>query len=143
MNNTKILPEAIVPPGEYYVGDPCYAVPNDKWMEWLEDAEYMIQDQRHVLYAEVYGYPAVGVSTMYGDGQYRGSDGNTYPVDAGLLGLVDRRMVSEPCDSPLITITKPAKCWFDADTGEVHLGDLVIMTGDEDEEDEDEEDEDY
>ena len=80
--------KAILPPGTYYIGDPCYA---------LDDA----------LYDRVFG-PAydTGLFTSNlnpshlfmmegtgGDGTFRGSDGKVYPVDAGILGIVSEALL--------------------------------------------------
>lgn len=85
-----------VPAGTYYVGDPCYAFREDRhdqWIQWLEAADY--QNSHIVLLAEVpgTGYTVLGFSTAWGDGCYEGSDGNDYPVDAGLIGLVPEGFV--------------------------------------------------
>lgn len=81
---------AVLPAGRYYVGDPCYSIPDELWMEWLEAANYL--DNPRVLVAEVGGHTALGVGTAYGDGEYHGSDGNSYGVDAGLIGVVPEEL---------------------------------------------------
>lgn len=130
-----IRASATVLPGTYVVGDPCYSIPDRMWMTWLEAADYETNDRRHVLAAAIDGYVAVGVSTAFGDGVYRGSDGFEYGVDAGLLGLVPIE-VAKDVDRNLevglvttVTLQRPAVCYYD--DGTVHLGDLRIYTGDE------------
>lgn len=80
------ITEVKLPAGEYWVGDPCYGVPDEKWSEWLEAADF--RNQMNLLVADIDGHTVVGVGTMHGDGQYEGTDGNSYGVDAGLIGVV-------------------------------------------------------
>lgn len=119
---------ATVPPGVYLVGDPCYSVPDDLWMEWLEEADYTNGDRRHVLAAKIDGHEVVGVSTAHGDGVYYDGEGREYGVDAGLLGLVPVEVAKEEpdMDLPLLTLTEPADCYYD--DGIVHLGPIEINT---------------
>jgi hypothetical protein len=55
-----------MPAGRYWVGDPCYAVPSERWMEWLEAADYM--NAGRYLLAELDGRSVLGIGTAYGDG---------------------------------------------------------------------------
>ena len=84
----KVLSTTVrVQPGTYYVGDPCYVVPGEKWDEFCRqlwgDAAVITIDGLECL-----AYP-----TQYGDGVYLGSDGFEYGVDAGLIGLVPLALV--------------------------------------------------
>lgn len=125
---TNIRTSATVPPGTYVVGDPCYSIPDDKWMDWLEAADFTVADRNHVLFAEVDGHPCVGVSTAYGDGEYEGSDGNSYPVDAGLIGLVAIEVADKRSVDPRVEVTfdSPVECSFE--DGVIHLGPILIDT---------------
>lgn len=82
-----------LPSGTYYIGDPCYVFNNETWDEVLETTNYFSNHGVH----ELDGKSFCGASTMYGDGVYVGSDSNTYPVDAGLIGAVDIRIVIAQC----------------------------------------------
>lgn len=79
----------ILPAGEYWVGDPCNAVPEHEWGSWLTDA-YGGQDGNlvSVLLADVQGKPVLGIGTSRGDGVYYDQLGYEYMVDAGLIGAV-------------------------------------------------------
>lgn len=116
-----------MPAGKYYVGDPCYCVPTDRWMEWLEAAKY--EDSPRFLLAELDGHPILGVSTAYGDGVFPGTDGNSYPVDAGLIGLVPVEIaeVSFPSDKP-VEFTSDFECSYS--DGVIVLGHIGINTDD-------------
>jgi hypothetical protein len=145
MSNQRILKVATLPAGRYVVGDPCYAIPDNKWMEWLEAADYMIQDREHVLLADVFGYPCVGVSTMYGDGMYVDDNGHNFPVDAGLIGLVPTAVapvsVLKDPETVIVELKTPAECRYE--DGVIVLGDIRIDTGDQsDDEDEEYDDDD-
>lgn len=115
------------PAGTYYIGDPCYAIPNDRWMEWLEAADYT--NQETYLVADLDGHTAIGVGTAYGDGVYGGSDGNTYGVDAGLIGAVPREVAEEGCSSNLVTFDSPFDVSYDE--GVIRIGHIRIDTSDE------------
>lgn len=125
-----------MPAGKYWVGDPCYFVPDTRWMEWLEAADYL--NSPRILVAEIDGYPVAGVGTAYGDGCYPGSDGYSYGVDAGLIGVtpieVARNVTREDLGT-LVEFDKPFVCSYT--DGVIRLGHISINTED------DAEDEDY
>lgn len=123
---------AVVPAGTYVVGDPCYSIANDGWMDWLEAADFRNPDKGHVLQATIRGKVAVGVKTFAGDGCFTGTDGNEYGVDAGMIGLVpievaDKNDLGER--RVVVTFDEPVTCFNDYD-GNITLGDIVIATGD-------------
>lgn len=75
--------EVRVPPGTYFLGDPCYAVPEAEWKPLTEDAGMFdakpvgVVRGVQVLAFNAFG-PDIGVD------QYDGE----YLVDSGLIGLV-------------------------------------------------------
>ena len=69
----------------FYIGDLCYALNKKIYDEvWggndYEDGQYTDPETK----AE---FAMVG--TAYGDGEYESSDGVTFPVDAGIIGVAD------------------------------------------------------
>jgi hypothetical protein len=131
--------EVEVPAGQYVLGDPCYAVPEHKWMELLESCNYFenpignfsTDNEGFTTY-----HSTVAFGTRWGDGCYRGTDGNLYPVDAGLIGLVPLSASSNELRddlSTVVTFDKPAICSTDG-TGKLRFGHITIDT-DPDEED--------
>lgn len=123
-----------MPAGEYWVGDPCYAVPDKNWIEWLEAADY--KAQRRVLIAEVGGHSVLGVGTAHGDGEYYGKNRERsfrFPVDAGLLGVVPVALAEEePTGMQRVVFDQPFECSYE--NGTVVLGHIEIDTDpDEDE----------
>jgi hypothetical protein len=64
------------PPGKYFIGDPCYAIPKDLWLEYIDACE-----------GEAIDMEGVGRS-VYFSNQYEADDeGFGYPSDSGLIGV--------------------------------------------------------
>lgn len=119
-----------VEPGWYLVGDPCYAIEDHMWMQWLEEADYDSEDSAHVLVGHYGRSIAVGVPTAFGDGVFYDQEGREYPVDAGLLGLVPTYAGASPrAGMHLMFFSEKASCWRGED-GVVHLGNIAIDTAD-------------
>lgn len=123
----------IVPAGRYRLGDPCYSVASDLWMTWLEAADYKTEQ---VMAATLDGHAVIGLSTMYGDGEYPATDGRTYCVDAGMIGLV-HEAVADRTDlgdddrlGSWVTFEAPVLCTRDEETGALTFGHISIETGD-------------
>lgn len=132
MKAEKILSGVKMPAGKYWVGDPCYAVPNDRWMEWLEAGDYMSSPRFQL--ADLDGRPVLGIGTAYGDGAYYGSDGNIYPVDAGLIGVTPAELVEgNPDGMQLVNFPQDFICSYH--DGTITLGHISIDTDDDDEDD--------
>lgn len=127
-----------MPPGDYWVGDNCYAVPNERWMEWLEAANYESADR--FLLAELslpdhapgWGeqFSVAAVHTAYGDGTYFDQEGRGYPVDAGMIGVVPVEIATEEpgWGSHLITFDTSFKLGYEEDEGVIQIGHLRIPT---------------
>lgn len=78
----------IVPAGKYFLGDPCYAVPDRLWDKLLGSCRFFAD-----CVGEVEGHKVLGFGTAHGDGVYEDQFGNEFPVDAGLIGLVPEALV--------------------------------------------------
>lgn len=80
-----------VPAGRYFLGDPCYAVPDNagQWDTLLDSCGHFGLDDgpQSSPVGTVLGHQVLGFPTAHGDGAYFDQDGNEYPVDAGLIGL--------------------------------------------------------
>lgn len=126
----------VMPPGAYWVGDPCYAFKDhDRWIKWLNESGSDAVPHRRILFAEVGGRPVVGVGTAYGDGEYYDRERNGYPVDAGLLGAVP--VDAADCEPAGMRRVEFASHFVVAYVnGVVHIGNIEIDTvgGDDDEE---------
>jgi hypothetical protein len=132
--------DVVVPAGNYVLGDPCYAVPDDKWDELLESCNYF---ENPVGYIRFDDFPMnktfiLGFPTRWGDGQYEGSNGMSYPVDAGLIGLVpvDIAKDLESHYQNIVTFTKDTVCSHDG-SGKLRFGGISIETDPPEEEEED------
>lgn len=112
-----------LPAGDYYVGDPCYCFQDhEAWMQILDGSEYL-----ELPYGEGRDQ-IVAFGTMHGDGEYRDRQGNSYPVDAGLIGVVPVHVAVEPMeDLHIIHFDTPFVC--SESNGVIRLGHVVINTG--------------
>jgi len=118
--------------GKYWIGDPCYAVKDENWVSllkrtnYLDDGEFEYNNQR-----------CFASGTSYGDGEYQDNLGNSYGVDAGLIGI----MPLEACDGDYLDggniIDFNEDFEIDYDNGIFEFGNIIINTKDDNEEDED------
>jgi hypothetical protein len=111
----------VVPKGEYVLGDPCYVVPNDDWSDLLNSCNYF----NHPV-GRVRDFNILGFGTKWGDGCYRDTKGNVYPVDAGLIGLVPVAYAEVEPDSVIVSFSEPTLC--QNDDGILKFGSYVIDT---------------
>lgn len=117
-----------MPAGTYWIGDLCYVM-HDKWDEFCND----LSDGER----EVGGVLIASLSTMYGDGSYYDQFGNEYGVDAGLIGCIKVEDIEEDDqnrvqDGHVHVFDSPFQVY--SVDGFLHFGNVVINTGDEDEE---------
>lgn len=121
-----------LPAGKYYIGDPCYTIDNDKWMELLE----LFRDagERGGIF-EFEGHPCAAFYTRWGDGQYQiQPTGDFLPVDAGMIGMIPAALVTDDYDGGIeIDVFGETECY--EEDGTLTFGTYVIKTGDDDEED--------
>jgi len=77
--------------GEYWVGDPCYVLPDEVYFG-IWDKQYKFNDGTidcgNGLSFQVHG-------TAWGDGEYKGSNGFIYGVDAGVLAIVPMELATK------------------------------------------------
>jgi len=87
-----------MPAGTYYIGDLCYVMTDDEWEDFCSitikgneclDGEFEMPDGRKFA---TYG-------TAWGDGQYRDQLGNSYGVDAGLIGCIRVEDIKKDCEN--------------------------------------------
>jgi hypothetical protein len=129
--------------GQYYIGDPCYVIADDEWDDFL--GVFISSDSGFFEYK---GHSFFVSNTAYGDGSYEDNFGNTYPVDAGLIGAIPMELVSQykEKDGTLYTFSEPFVCIACdiEDEGGISIGHIIIKTDEnlpelDDEWDEDEE----
>lgn len=143
-----------LPPGRYFLGDPCYTAGKDHtaWQQWVDVADAMSQGFRQPIVGGSYnGHPVVASSTAYGDGTYMGSNGVSYSVDAGLIGVVPEAVIKgmRLTDSDLegsgswVDVSEPTTLEFDAVDGTIYFGTVAVHTGGSSDEDEEWENEEF
>jgi len=74
--------------GKYYIGDPCYCFNSDKTWGDLCNSWFGLNESPIAVSENI---EVVGFGTAYGDGNYAGYIGSvrhSFPVDAGMLGVV-------------------------------------------------------
>jgi hypothetical protein len=132
-------------PGRYYLSDTCYALPDPDYKEiWGKKFNY-----NGGIYRRSDGAIFATYHTAYGDGCYKGSNGEEYGVDAGVIGITSERLMGDhaPYGGTWYTFTKPFT--FVENDGVFELnsfeGYVRINTagGDEDEDEDEEDGDDY
>lgn len=130
------MKKCIVPAGTYWLGDPCYTVPKDQWMEWLDAADFEIQTDI-IAARSSDGYLALGVTTEFGDGGYEDNYSRILDVDSGLIGLVEVAWVPDLQEEGgtryKVTFDNPVECY--RRDGVITIGDIQIPTALEDDDD--------
>jgi hypothetical protein len=98
------------PAGTYYIGDLCYAL-----YENIYDNVFGGHGYDSGFYSKGGAFFMVSV-TAYGDGDYIGSDGHHYLVDAGIIGICSADLIDPKNPSvsggKIHTFTQPVKCSF-------------------------------
>ncbi len=130
-----------MPAGTYYVGDLCYVM-HDRWDEFCSTT-ITGNECRDGKFAYPDGVTTCHFGTYYGDGVYEDQYGNSYPVDAGLIGIIKVSDIKDETANlkdgdlgNIIEFHSDFDCYDD--DGILHFGHIRINTKDE-ESDEDEE----
>lgn len=132
MSQMQVTPVAWyveVPPGTYFLGDPCYAVPQEHWMPLLESCDFFNGSPVGIAN----GVQVLAFETACGDGTYYDRQGNAFGVDAGLIGLTPIELARQRIDRPtleglglVVTFTKTTRCT--SSQGFLHFGPHRIAT---------------
>lgn len=133
----------------FYVGDPCYVFEGS----WMEIVDSFYDDSNKDKLTAVLKGTKIGMSnTAYGDGMYAGSDGQDYPVDAGLIGITPLEIVEVKLEDDchfgkIVPYKGRATVAYDEGTitieflDDENLEDIVINTAYDEDEEYDDEDE--
>lgn len=124
-----------LPAGTYYVGDLCYVVPDDDWLEFCDR-----------MFPE--GYPVGGVKEMadginyadfctkYGDGVFWDNRGSFYFVDSGSIGCIPVCALPSDLDlkeayrlGDIVSFDEAFEVGYDDVTGTITFGHIDIVTG--------------
>ena len=91
MANTSGIYETINCPNGFYFGDPCYALKEDLYREWINWGEERKKSEGRWCNDGKFVFDGKEImvvdSTAYGDGCYCGSE-MSYGVDAGCLAVI-------------------------------------------------------
>ena len=99
-----------VPAGKYWLGDPCYSVPNNLWDALLDSCETFNLPIGKVT-KDGQEYEVLAFGTAYGDGVYFDQHQHHFPVDAGLIGLTPVGLADgESFGSTLVEFKVDTKC---------------------------------
>jgi len=133
MDAVTHVTKVTMPAGEYFVGDPCYSVPDARWSEWLSKAGIDEEPIPQFMVASLDGMAVLGIGTDHGDGVYFDQERREYPVDAGMIGLVPVELVDlgnkpEPFGTHRMTWDAPFTCTYDESGGTIVLGSVRIPT---------------
>lgn len=77
---------ARLPAGDYFVGDPCYLIPDGSYEAWIQAAEAELTDE--LLYAADVAGRLVAACRVVWDSDFTDAEGREYAEDSGLLGAV-------------------------------------------------------
>lgn len=118
-----------VPPGAYFLGDPCYAVPSDLWDDLLASCAVFENPVGTVADCQVLAF-----GTRWGDGVYCDDEGGRYPVDAGLIGLTPTGLAAQrpdydqlPSKGRIVSFTHATHCTCNPE-GRLTFGPYCIDT---------------
>ncbi len=120
------MPQITLPPGEYWVGDPCYVIDNGEWPAFSKSID------RHSGHSQYLGRHSAVFNTAYGDGTYPDGDGRQYPVDTGQIGAIPRALATKNKEKMeslgrLVTSHEPLDCSADEE-GRLRFGEIIIYT---------------
>lgn len=96
------------PAGKYFIGDLCYALPDEIYENIFggmgyEDGLYTQNDSNHFFFV---------ASTSFGDGCYQGSDGKEFGVDAGVLSILPAATMDKNDGGHIYDFQYPVTCTF-------------------------------
>lgn len=120
--------------GEYYIGDCCYILDEEglEDFDWVGDfCNQFWNDGENII---IKGHHVVAYNTAHGDGCYPSNINATFPVDAGLIGVVPKELWKgggEPFGCELVKFESDFIC--DKFAGTLQFGNVLIYTDYEDE----------
>lgn len=83
----------MLPQGEYWVGDPCLALPHEDWKNlFLNSEQFPYNNMFGAMYK---GKLIIGIEAERGDGRYTDNEGYVYTVDSGFVGFVPKIFIKK------------------------------------------------
>ena len=121
--------------GKYFIGDPCYAIKDELWSEFCNNLFNAEAERNFTGEVILRGVKIFVSNTQYGDGCYEDQYGNSYSVDAGLIGAVPleegiTKEENEFADLGLIVdIDRDFNCYYLDEDGTIEINGHIIETG--------------
>lgn len=81
----------LLPPGDYWVGDPCHIVDAHMWQKLLR---MNFDSQEEMFCGKFDDHHIAALSTAYGDGLFLDNRFKQFSVDSGTIGMVDTFFIS-------------------------------------------------
>lgn len=127
-----------IPAGKYYIGDACYVIDDEKWMDFLETGFWPAEKKGEVVF-EYEGHKCFAHYTAFGDGVYTEcKTGAQLPVDAGMLSAIPLALIAkrslEDAAKLGIIVEFEHDVSVSYEDGTFYIGGHTIHTGDSDEE---------
>ena len=129
-----------LPPGTYYVGDPCFAIGDDNWAEFRKsfparNTASMMDGHKSAVFGGFGGFGR--------DGPRRDDNGQTYQVESGFLAAIPQALMTktppgleEGWNGRMTTFYDQFDCHAEFVTicgvlvyhhgQEIHIGDIII-----------------
>ena len=137
--------DVFLPPGKYFICDPCYVLPDDEWSQALdstgffglykEKGKYNVREHQHGVFSRNGILFAVS-STAHGDGVYpvyvnaKLVKGVDCSVDAGIIGAIPVGISAVANLDPLLgyihIFTEPFTIKYH--NGDIIFGDVTVKT---------------
>lgn len=133
MNTATRDSKVVMPPGNYFLGDPGYCF-KDSWEKivdnYYDDEGVLVKYKKKII---------LMFSTAFGDGGYPSNEypGFDFPVDSGLIGLVPVNLIETDKDDlkhcgKFISFKEQFIC-ESSKNGDLTFGHIVIRTGESEE----------
>lgn len=115
-----------LPPGKYYIGDPCYVMQDGTWDELLNE------HHDHLSHGEIVEFKGAQLwahGTAHGDGAYADQNDAEYTVDSGMLGVVPLALIDDPAgEEGGVVMDFPKGLTVEYCNGTFFIGPICIRT---------------
>lgn len=115
-----------LPAGEYFICDPCYVVPNEKWDDFCE--QLFSQNDNEIKQIKIDDFLIQCQNTAFGDGRYFDDSYNGYDVDAGLIGATPKAINPDATNYEVFTFDEPFQVIYNDETDEGRI-EFVGLSG--------------
>lgn len=79
----------VLPAGDYWIGDPCYAISPERWHDFLHSIN-------HVTGQANKDGQQCAVFRTHGDGTFPDQQKRLYPVDSGMIAAIPKAATDTP-----------------------------------------------